>query len=641
MNRNPLVFIALLAAAFPVFPNPSCVDPVNVHYARTVQSCTSPFPCVNQDFFGYNCGNGNYMEYDTYSLAIANQHLSDGDAKKLITNYWVSAYSSTAPSSFHTWGSTSAIDNAIAANPQYNPLEFSISYPYPNVAPAFPFNGTSDDLSYPLSIAYPNLCRAAVTVTYTPDPRYFAKLFIFPGKGNTQLFDKPIIVGDAFDPSNGRNAWAIYGRPDISGGFGTPQYKNLLSLSGNAPRDKGYDVLFVDFSQGGGDILINAGILLKFVEWIQTQSNAKIIVGGPSMSGIVARLALLYSLPGNNTTGTDLGAKVKGYMSIDSPHQGASLDATMQAAVYSLTQDSDINGLVGFANFFGAGQENTSIGQWQELSVPASYEMLYSHHNIGAGTSTESHDKFYAFLNGLGNYRKSFPSTAIAYSNFTIPHQALNHNTIQKSGEVEVHFPYPPQQTLATRSYTMGGPLGDSRRYELAPGSTGNWYFSPYSYNSPTFVQPNFSINGAFHDNFFLHCTVSPFRNGTLCPSWYDGYGYTQSDMSKVEMYKGTFIPIQSSLDLKNFDVYAPAETDGKKIAAYSPFDMVYYMEDPYNHYRSEFSKGSATGTSPNDKRYEHIVFGSQLISAMDKALDYIETHPKSNIVPILYLLLN
>jgi hypothetical protein len=114
------------------------------------------------------------------------------------------------------------------------------------------------------------------------------------------------VVGDAFDPFNKRDAFQIYGSPKSDGTYAQPEYQRLLSTTGNSPRAKGYDIIFVDFSQGGGDILINASLLLKLTEWLHSATNANIMVGGPSMSGIVSRLALLYSKPGNNVAGMDL-----------------------------------------------------------------------------------------------------------------------------------------------------------------------------------------------------------------------------------------------------------------------------------------------------------------------------------------------
>gem|GEM_PF-5958133 len=521
-------------------------------------------------------------------------HLTGDVLYKTIVQSWVGAYSSSTASSTDFWSSPSQTDNAISVNAKYDPTKFTVNVIYPHIAPAMPFNGTSDDLSYPLT-GGSNKMRAFAEVTYGNDSRYFAKVYCFPGVGNTNLFDKPLVVGDAFDPFNRRDAWQIYGQIQPNGTAGYPEYQNLLATTGSSPRAKGYDVLFIDFSQGGGDMTINAGLELKFMEWLQTQTSSRFILGGPSMSGIVARLALLYSMPDNNwangpgVRGRDLATKVKGYISIDSPQKGASISAALQRHVYFLGTDY-----------------SDAKSSWDQLSVPAAHEMLYNHYFSPIDKSlSDSHDHFYDnFLKPLGNYRKDIPSVAIAYSNFYMPNPTINRDYNQYCGDINI---------LSNFEMKAGGPIGNSERYELMPGSTTDTYFGLFSYKFNSWIYPGYSSS---HFSYFFH-----YSSDMLNPNW------------DAEVYKGTFIPIVSALDLSNFDDVNPPTLDEKAMAAYSPFDKVLYMKQPYNSYHSEFNKGSSTGITANDKRYQHIVFGQQLMASLSDALDYVETHSKKNIV--------
>jgi hypothetical protein len=305
---------------------------------------------------------------------------------------------------------------------------------------------------------------------------------------------------------------------------------------------------------------------------------------------------------------------VVGYVSIDSPHQGASIAPSLQKKVYAVSTDPNVNGAVGFANFMGADMANDAKEQWQQLSVPAAHEMLFGHYYAPTGQyGTSNHQKFYQFLEGLGRYRKDIQSASIAYSNFYVPHAHLQRPTNYLPGYLYVTA---GGFVLNTGHFGAGGNPGTPESYELMPGSTGDWYFSTFKCNLQKFVYTGYT--GPTSSDFI---PLNYWYN--LPPSVVD-----------YEFYKGTFIPIQSALDLSGIDSYAPATTDEAALAAYSPFGRVYYMKEAYNSYKTEFPTRRTgirtTGTQPDDQRYQHIVFGQQLMNSLSDALDFIATHPKS-----------
>lgn len=475
------------------------------------------------------------------------------------------------------------------------------------VTPAFPFNGTSDDASSRNPIPFGKI---VYKIAVGSNDRYTADVYLFPGKGDTDYFNKPLIVGDAIDPYDERQAWDIYSKPE---------YKNLLSMDKPIyPRSMGYDIYFVNFDQGAGDILINASLLLELIEWMHVQTQANIIVGGPSMSGIIARVALLFALPENHVCNsgeacTNLAPNVSGYLSIDSPHQGASLDPKFQCSVrdvwghlkhgcekaYAFCKDAMCDGV---------GEAKTS---YMQLRTPATYQMLYSHsyandnyQREGCRADATGHDDFYAFIDSLadGGYNPYVPKVAVAYSNFYPPYKDLQAAKAAIDENVTVgHINLAFEDTVCDRwdydpPYNAGGsptsiePLNPPGFHELAPGSvSGRFYYSPYEHTAVTTADNSMKM-----DNYVI----------------------------AGETYMGTHIPIYSALDLD-----LPADlnwrnlpiTDRNELAKYSPFEAIYWMNNEYNGYGSQ---------TINDKRYEHIIFDDQLLTAVAEGLKYLEASP-------------
>jgi hypothetical protein len=516
------------------------------------------------------------------------------------------------------WRAPAEPENALAAMPKYDPSQVTVSFTnVKGLIPAFPFKSDADDASSNLPRAFMTLSYNGPTGSKTPSgvpALYFAKVFLFPGQGDTDLKNNPLVVPDAFDPFNDRSAWTIYSDKRYSAllhGYEPKQtYYNQQNTS--SPRALGYDVYFIDFSQGGGNMLINAALYLKFVEWMHSQTRNPMIVGGPSMGGQVSRLAMLYSMPENNlangpgVVGKDLAPRVKGYISIDSPHQGASLGGDLQSIVYSLSINKDLNNLLGFVNPI-TGQKNDAIEQWDQLCVPAAHQMLYGHFYPDAGGFSTAHDHFQKYLHDLASagplgdprgYRKDMAKAAIAYSNFFRPMAPWQPTVAGDFGELAGGLK--GSAFYYTAPFKAGGPAYGAGYWDLAPGSTGDWYFNNYKLKSPPFVYPySMTSSGS------LTSTADPSR----------------------EMFQGTFIPIVSALDLPKatFDPMFPPTTNEVELAKRGPFDAVYYMHDRYNSYNSFKDVNSNDSKTVNDLRYQHLIFDPQLMNAVMEGLRAIE----------------
>jgi hypothetical protein len=413
-------------------------------------------------------------------------------------------------------------------------------------------------------------------VSYKADPKYFAIVHLLPGFTDDNYYNKPLIVGDAFDPPNGRG---LVQDPHTSSYMNiglTERYANLINEKG--PRGLGYDLYFLDFSQGAGDLFINAGIELKFVEWLETQTGAKFMLGGPSMSGLISRIALLYSMPQNNAAKKDYGTRIKGYLPIDSPLQGASISTSLQYQVARLRD----NNLIEAVEFLGISME--ARDNWNQIIAPASHQMLYEHYYADGSSQTATHDAFYAQLKAMGNYRYDIPNAAIAYSNFY-------QNTVP-SPETQVPF----------------GTL-------TIPGGGGTFSFWARGHDFDA------GSNGGIVWNSFKGGNVQGFSSA----NW----------GTPAEKMKATFIPIQSALDLGSAYTAGQVPADNYQLAKNSPFNFLYYMKNPYNGYCTTAGACAKLDANPpratiDDKKYQHLIFDVALMKTINTGLQNLEGFNKS-----------
>ncbi|MGL1901965.1 MAG: hypothetical protein OCC49_07510 [Fibrobacterales bacterium] len=525
--------------------------------------------CTPNDGWNWRCDNGSEGLVAT---------VTKGNAQLNAINAWKLYYTDSLENKYTQNTEEEHWDDFYRGDSYYESYEykyndFTISYTSNGVRPGFGFNKDSgDDLR---NGEYP---EPFLKIKY--NDQYSAYVTLLPGMGDDNYMNRPLVVGDAFDPGNKRSASTIYNKN---------QYSKLFDpLYSSGPRAQGYDVFFIDFSQGAGNIVINAGIELAFSQWLELQTNSKYVIGGPSMSGLISRLTLLLSEKEN------ILKNVKGYISIDSPHQGASISTDFQQMIGMLALSCTTNLL-----------EVDPRNQWLDLNTPAAYQMLYGHthrkHGIGGScgdsqwsASNEAHTNFFQFLENLGDFATNIPMVAIAYSNFDLPHGANTRD--QTFSAIKDDFGLDLE-------LKMGGDYTSVNGHELMPGSIGFWYWS----------------------------------------NWNNKKGDENLRLQNIEgkIFKGTFVPIYSALDLNIdpnnlshyvFDPIEPQSIDEKELTKYSPFDKLIWMTD--------YSKMSYQGRDID--RYEHIVFDDQLMARLLDGLNFIENQ-NYYIVPTIItpLLLN
>ena len=189
---------------------------------------------------------------------------------------------------------------------------------------------------------------------------------IFYGDQNTNnVLKKPFIIVDGFDPGDKRRIVTVDCNSDcqkLFKPFDPLKYESIeaLMLYNNKTKDLkaqltalNYDVIIVNFPTytnnlgqvidgGADDIFRNGRTVASFFQKINQDiknngSTEKLVVIGPSMGGQITRYALAYMEKKQQETNDVIwNHNTRLWVSMDSPHQGASIPLATQADLYFL-----------------------------------------------------------------------------------------------------------------------------------------------------------------------------------------------------------------------------------------------------------------------------------------------------------------
>ncbi|GAA2263755.1 hypothetical protein GCM10010232_64590 [Streptomyces amakusaensis] len=178
-----------------------------------------------------------------------------------------------------------------------------------------------------------------------PLPNGFA--WVFLGDRNPGVV-RPVIVADGF--SLGRSKLDVLYQ-GLEGG----EYPFISEL-----RRRGRDVILLGYEERSASILENADAVIGAVLRARAEQlgDARLVVGGFSMGGIVTR----YALAKMESQAIDHGAAL--YFSYDSPHRGASVPVGVQAFSH----------FIPFPNDFA-----------KQMNSPAARQMLWQHYDKDTG----------------------------------------------------------------------------------------------------------------------------------------------------------------------------------------------------------------------------------------------------------------
>ncbi len=246
-----------------------------------------------------------------------------------------------------------------------------------------------------------NICPAGVEYK---SMNCVASAYVLMGKGDNDPWNKVLIVADGHDPRCKIGIQEIM--HDIPNSL-TPFASEFMRMA-NA---NGYDVVFVDFKDGGDDIVQNARILLKVIEEVCARAGSEVTVGGYSMGGLTARVALLL---GQKNSVAGLG-KVKRFLSIDSPHLGAQVNYDMQAKLLDI---ADANIWEPADYLYREAVYSLAF----DLKSKAARQMCFTH------ALANEHDRFYEFVKNLGNYPSNMKKIAVADACWKWPYPGVSLN---------------------------------------------------------------------------------------------------------------------------------------------------------------------------------------------------------------------
>ena len=232
-----------------------------------------------------------------------------------------------------------------------------------------------------------------------------------------QGLQKPFIFIEGFDPI-----------PE--GVQGTQTFKAMLerlkrtdNLVSNQPSnsmfqrlyDEGYDLIYVDFTNGAGDIPANAQVVKNVIRRVnalkaQNGNTTKTRVLGASMGGVVGKWAIREMERDNEAHDIDK------FITFDSPLRGANVPMGIQFMIKDLeTRQAQVKMRLLFGSI-SVTVKTLKIGEFvpgvmrikRILTAPAAQQMLFYNAFTPSGNPREWHDAFYARLAALGDLQVDY-----------------------------------------------------------------------------------------------------------------------------------------------------------------------------------------------------------------------------------------
>ncbi len=230
---------------------------------------------------------------------------------------------------------------------------------------------------------------------------------------------------DGFDPQNERSYTKLYNEFLSYTKSGTP------TLLGDELRDKGYDVIILNFPKlgstidglqgvpnlpipayvkvngtstvvlengrdGGADYIErNAMLLVKLIQQVNATllangSTEKLVIVGPSMGGLISRYALSYMEKQQSLGAPNMNHNCRVWVSFDSPHDGANISPAAQHSIRFLA--------------IVTGEQGVKYNYEKKLRSIAARQQLIEQVD-GLNSTNSYHNTFYTNLknNGLTN----------------------------------------------------------------------------------------------------------------------------------------------------------------------------------------------------------------------------------------------
>ncbi|MGV4413205.1 alpha/beta hydrolase [Chryseobacterium sp. T1] len=220
-------------------------------------------------------------------------------------------------------------------------------------------------------------------------------LYIKLREGQTQI-TKPFIVAEGFDSGHITS-------PKQEGGDNTIEtfLGNINQYSQLGVKLNDYDIIYVDWGIGTDYIQNNAELFKKAIRWVNQHKigNAKNVVMGQSMGGLIAR----YALKDMEDNAENHDANL--FISHDSPHLGANTPISLQYMMRNISKTFLRSPIVAGINYmftpiFTGGAPISDI--FSVADTPASRQMLINYVNNNYTIDNSVHDTWQNTLKAKG-----------------------------------------------------------------------------------------------------------------------------------------------------------------------------------------------------------------------------------------------
>lgn len=407
------------------------------------------------------------------------------------------------------------------------------------------------------------ICDNSITATIPYLSGYASGSYtIYPRSGGIATLSNlqhPIIIVEGFDYSQDYVCQDIYNMMNVS--------VSGVRLASTL-RSRGYDLIVLNFDNGGDYIQRNAFLLVELIKQINQYKalpNEKNVVVGYSMGGLVSRYALTYMEQNNMNHATRL------FISYDSPQQGANIAMGVQSLLMGIRSSLGV-----FSLLVPELQD-----RYFELTCPAAKQMLIYHDNgingnPGDVVKLPEHINFFnelRNLNSCNGYPKLSRNVAITLGSCTGKLQQDVYNTDMTPGGYAFSFSWTykkdPWFALAQSGFATALP-------------------SKYFPNCPSDYPSNIYLSylgGVVNDFMALHADgqqpldVVPGSNVNVYEQINDQLSRTVDigNFSSSLYFKSpTMIPTVSALDLATNNYFYNVNAD-PNILSLTPFETIFH----------------------------------------------------------------
>ena len=357
------------------------------------------------------------------------------------------------------------------------------------------------------------------------------------------VLDNPIIVIDGFDPGNERDWWETNDSPE-------PGLYELLNQNDflEDARTLGYDFIVIDNIAGADYIERNAYLLTTVIDKVNAEKTGdnELIIVGPSMGGLISRIALKWMEDQNRDHHTRL------WVSFDSPHKGANVPLGIQWWIH-----------------FFADQGNAKVQDvLTKLRSPAGKQILLYHESAGTSAVLSERTNFNAFLNNL-----SYPSDLrkVAISNGAGNGSGILDNDFNpiNSGDRIVTWDYDNWLTVDILGNAWSLPPSGTTSKIFHGRVDKTWVGNLFSWDfQDEELEVSFVGNGNAYD-------IAPGGHKDIAYDIADGDTEGNGDITTTTD-DVSHIPMFSSLVLSN-GLFYNVQANHAVAKAASPFDELYY----------------------------------------------------------------